>query len=1355
MTDRSLFISRRAKERIEGEGAAEARPLQAWRDAEAYVLLAAPGAGKTSVFKSEAEASGGEYITARNFITLGPASCSPKAPLFIDGLDEVRAGSASRRDPLEEIRKRLNQLRRPRFRISCREADWLGAVDKNALRAVAPNGELAELHLLPLDDEEILVIVSRNPSAAASAKDFLSQAKRRGVRALLGNPLLLNLMIEAVRGDQWPRGRADVYRLASERLAIEYNDEHRAERKAAPSTEVVLDDAGLLSALLLLSGVEGFSAQATFNPLGGATTVESIPTALGLRDPHAALSSKVFAADGEIRIPLHRTVAEYLAARAIACRVQRGLPIGRVLALMSGLDGGIVEPLRGLHAWLAVHCTSNRRELIDRDPLGVVLYGDLTSFTTLEKEHVLQALHREAQRFAFFRRGHWEAHPFGALATADMVPTFRNLFAAPNRDLAHQSLLDCVLDAIGHTHEPDALATLRSSLEKLVRDDSFNPSLRAEALQSWLRLAPADLQPARALLDQINSGAVSDPDDELAGLLLDCLYPARLPTEEVLDYLHRPKRESLNGKYRHFWIDALIDRTPSSALASLADRWIKARSELQGERWDLDRNRLAGRLLAAAVRAHGESVPIERLYKWLGAGIDEHGFAALRDEDAAPLRNWLAVHPELQKALVAYGWTQVRKDPSTGSRFFWESETRLFRSTRPADWYEWLLEQAAATEDEALARYCFDNAAHAALNQLPGFDITMEQVERWVENNRKKWPGADDWLSDAWSLPLDHWEGEEFRRKAEHEAKESELRRERRRHIEPHLAELRNGIAPPGLMMQVAYAYEERYLDVRGDSPLARVQDLLGGSIDEAVSVVHGLVAALSRDDLPSVVEILKIDATQRHHYLRPVCLLGARLAFERDADVWRRWREDLARRLVAFWLTEGLGEPPGWYEALCAQHPDWVASVLVPFAVQRIRGQAQSNIAGLWSLAKDEAPKDLARLVLPELLQRYPARADEAQLRVLNGELLRAASRHLDSELIADQIGRRLAMKSLDAGQRIAWLVAGVAIDAEKYSRLLVDFVGERQSHAAQLALALEQQEGRRRSAASAPARVLGRLIELIAPHAAPEHPEGAFWVGDADRRRDLLNDFINQLAAQESAAAAEELDRLRSLPTLQRWRLALDAAAFEQQRLARDAAFHHPTIDEIASTLANGAPANPLDLAALMLDYLQDLQAQLRGDDTNRLRLFRRDDGRTSKAENDCRDVLLPMLRDRASRVGVHVETEGRSAREGRTDMRASLVLPNKRIAVPIEVKKEKHRALWSGWRTQLKDLYAVDPAAGGVGIYLALWFGEKVTASPSGKRPVTPHELQCALTNLIESEDRARLTVFVFDLSLPGKI
>lgn len=1344
MTLRGLYVQRRARAQVDGQNSTEVRPLSAWRDVGAYVLLAEPGGGKTRAFKAEAEASGGEYITARDFVALGPRSRAAGGPLFIDGLDEVRAGAPSRRQPLDEIRRQLDQLGRPRFRISCREADWLGAVDQDALRALAPDGELAELHLTPLDDEEVVALISEILGGdTASAVEFLTQANERGVRPLLGSPLLVNLMVDAVRsGDQWPSSRAEVYRLACERLATEYNEEHRAERRSVRSIGILLDDAGLLSALMLLSGLGGFST-------GG---VEHISAALGVEDPLAALSSKVFAAEGGVRVPIHRTVAEYLAARTIARRMEMGLPLGRVLALMSGLDGGIVEPLRGLHAWIAVHCRSCRDELIDRDPLGVVLYGDLTCFSTQEKGRLLRALKREADRFVWFRRGNWDANPFGVLATADMVHTFTGLLTAPDRDLAHQALLDCVIDAIEHSREPHALVSLQIPLEAVTRDSSFASGLRSSALTARLLLNPTDARAARRLLDEINSGVVADPDDELAGLLLYRLYPSHLGADQILDYLHRPKREGFSGTYRHFWMDALIKSTPTSALPTLIDRWNAATSEPEGQRWDIDRNHVSGRLLAAAAQACGETVPIERLYDWLSIGQDKHGFAALKDDDAAPFRDWLSARPDLQKALVEHGWTRLRKDSSTGRRFFWESETRLFRATRPADWYAWLLEKAAATTDGELARYCFESAAWAAIQQPPGFEIKMEQVEDWVGKNRSKWPEADRWLSDAWSLRLDDWQRDAFRRNSEYQAKQSELRRERRAHVEPYLAALQAGTAPPHLMMHVAYAHEERYTDIDGDTPLTRVQNLLGGSAEEAASVIEAFPAVLSRQDLPSVAEILKIDATQRHHLLRPACLLGARLASERNPDAWRSWREGLATRLVAFWLTEGIGEPPSWYRALCLEHPDWVAPVLVPFALRRIRKQPQDNIAGLWTLAQDDASKELARLVLPELLHGFPARASEAQLRILNVELLHGASRHLEPQVIASELKRRLVMKSLDAGQRVAWLVAGLAVYPERYSRKVVEFVGDRQTHAAQLALAVEHQAGRRRGASSVPPTVLSRLIELIAPHAVPEHREGAFWVGDDDRRRDLLLGFINQLAAQESLGAAAELDRLRNLPALARWRLALDGAAFDQQRLSRAASFRHATIDQVADTLANLTPANPLDLLALVLDLLHDLQRRLRGADTNGLRLFRRDNRRTPKIENDCRDVLAELLRERALRVGVHFETEGRSANEKRTDLRASLVKPDKRIALPIEIKKEDHPDLWSGWRTQLKTLYATDPDADRVGIYLVLWFGEGLRGGPNGQRPKTPSNLRDAMTALIEPEDRSRLRVHVLDLSLP---
>ena len=94
------------------------------------MLLGAPGAGKTEAFKLEAEHSGGCYVTARDFITFDDKPEWRGTTLFIDGLDEARAGSTDGRTQFDRIRAKLDRLGRPMFRLSCREADWFGAIDK-------------------------------------------------------------------------------------------------------------------------------------------------------------------------------------------------------------------------------------------------------------------------------------------------------------------------------------------------------------------------------------------------------------------------------------------------------------------------------------------------------------------------------------------------------------------------------------------------------------------------------------------------------------------------------------------------------------------------------------------------------------------------------------------------------------------------------------------------------------------------------------------------------------------------------------------------------------------------------------------------------------------------------------------------------------------------------------------------------------------------------------------------------------------------------------------------------------------------------------------------------------------------
>ena len=219
--------------------------------------------------------------------------------------------------------------------------------------------------------------------------------------------------------------------------------------------------------------------------------------------------------------------------------------------------------------------------------------------------------------------------------------------------------------------------------------------------------------------------------------------------------------------------------------------------------------------------------------------------------------------------------------------------------------------------------------------------------------------------------------------------------------------------------------------------------------------------------------------------------------------------------------------------------------------------------------------------------------------------------------------------------------------------------------------------------------------------------------------------------------------------------WALRLDAACFDNARLVRSAGFTHPSGAQVAAVLANRAPANAADLAALMVDQLHGLVKRLRGSETSGLRLFWQPDGagaNQAKSENDCRDVLMERLSDRLLQLNVSLEREPSAAFEKRPDMRASAVVSGQRVRVPIEIKKDSHRHLWTAWRDQLDRLYAIDPAARGSGIYLVLWFGLNPRPTPEGDKPSGAKRLEELLDERMSAEGRHRLKVLVLDLSWP---
>ena len=554
----------------------ESRPLDEFRSVPAYVLLGDPGAGKTTAFEAECEALGEKAhpITADDFLTYDASNLPSEwreKTLFIDGLDEVRTGVQGV-STFRDIRKLLRALGKPRFRLSCRQADWLGENDRNKLQVVAQGSEVIVLRLDLLTVSDVEKILNAR-SDIPDPRVFITTAQEKGVDGLLFNPLCLDLLAKAVVDGDWPESRKETFEMACARMVREPNEEDQAVIASSnlPTPDQLLDAAGRLCAVQLIAGVAGYT-------LHGQPDIE-YPALDQCGDHHDrlrfALATKLFRGVSDNRFtPVHRHIAEFLGARYLSQLIDKGLPTQRVLALITGADGGVVTEMRGLSAWLAAQCSRARMTLIERDPIGVGLYGDLHQFSHDEKRVLLNALERAGDRLGSGLASRYWTAAFGPLVTANMEPALREILTDPARDEQHQMLALFVLRIL---EEGPPLPELSTPLFDMSCDNTrsgrvligshfmlfFTPALK-------VRTRPI-LQLKRLLAD-IRTGRVTDPENELLGTLLTKLYPRDLPAVEVWNYLSESDGPNLTSPSFRFWSHSLFEQSSDRDVSELLDR---------------------------------------------------------------------------------------------------------------------------------------------------------------------------------------------------------------------------------------------------------------------------------------------------------------------------------------------------------------------------------------------------------------------------------------------------------------------------------------------------------------------------------------------------------------------------------------------------------------------------------------------------------------------------------------------------------------------------------------------------------------------------------------------------------------
>ena len=1324
------------------------RPLEEFRSATAYVLLGGPGSGKTKAFEAECDAleESACLVTARDFLTLDIDSRPEwrNKTLFIDGLDEIRAGTPNAREPFERVRGRLDKLGRPRFRLSCRDADWLGDNDRRHLESVSQDSQVKVLRLDPLTDADVNQILNGR-LGDGDAQEFIAAARERGVDGLLKNPQSLIMLADVVaEGGSWPKSRLETFGKACSNIVREHNEEHQLGGQQY-TPDQLMDAAGRLCAVQLLAGTAGNSLRqneaADDYPLLDACNYGSPEMLRGV------LSTKLFKSESNNRfVPVHRHIAEFLGARCLARIIHDGLPARRVLALMTGGDGIVVTEMRGLSAWLAAHCHSARADLIDRDPIGVGLYGDIRQFSHDEKRALLKALSHEVK--ALSREGSrlGSAFPtaaaFGALATPDMESVLEELLTSSSRSRDHQMLTEFILRVLA---QGAPLPGLSKILLEIVRDDTWWPRINVPALDAFIHLHNSQDKTGelKKLLADIQSGGVSDPDNELLGTLLTQLYPRELLPSEVWDYLSETGDLELIGRYCVFWDTGLIQKSSPRDLVELLDSLAERLPHLQST---LDARYLHGlplKLLAAGLEANGDEIEPKRLYDWLSVSIWDQDLEGSWDggESIRNIRSWLEQRPEIQKKVIVEGLDRCLETDEFRYHAF-EVHKRLYRARPPHDFGLWCLEQSVAVADTKpqVAEHLLEVAALANKHRSGNEGLSLEVLQEHAQENEKLRTSLVRLLSPP-PTPPKHRDRvtEQILEKRKQQAQQ------RLDSVRSNEAALRENRAAPALLDRMAREYFGNLFNAE-NGPNS-IEEWLRGVRDLIDATLLGLRGVIDREDVPEIDEILSLREKGHSHYLGIPFLAGL-AEIERTApEDSSRWDDGRIRKAIGFYYCTPHGDyRPRWYRRLLEARSEIVADVQVLFATSEFRSDRE-HIYKLWELAHDRGHARVARHASLPLLHSFPTRCRIKQIESLD-RLLWAAIQHADRRPLQELIGSKLSRKSMNIAQRVHWLAAGFTVSPAAYKESLKDFIEKGEARIQHLLAFFCPEDSVRFSFDGLGVPGLDLLIRLVGSYAGPAQRSEQGWISHQMKASDFVHKLIQRLAASPEPAASDALEILHADTVLSRWQDVLAHAKDTQRVIRRDAGYRHPKIDQICRTLNGGTPANAGDLAALVRDRLCDLAVKIRTGNTDDWRQYWNEKPRTPRHENFCRDALLSDLRERLP-DGVDAQPEGQYARNRRADIRVSC--QDFHFQVPVEVKKNGHRGLWSAMKNQLIKQYTSDPATNGYGIYLVFWFGKTYTQPPpTAPRPDSPQELQRKLEATL-SEDLARkISVCVIDVS-----
>lgn len=560
------------------------------------VLIGEPGLGKTTALKAEfarIRAQLGREDRA-HLVSLGTTrdrselaarifkarpfeewlAGEGRLHLFLDSLDEARVHITKVADLLLEGLADV-PLSRLALRLACRSADRHQRLESELEARFSGEGEFEVRELAPLCKRDVLDLAN---ARELDGEEILRVIIERELQPLAMIPESLNFLLDCTSRDgHLPESRADAYASGLLALVEEGDEDRRHDGEGeVQGAGARLALASRIAAALVLSGrsavrIDGVPPapdDATPAQLAGGYELDreaAIPpkveaSAANLVD---VLRTSLFTGHGEGLFGFAQaSYGQFLCASWLATG-----PLSRAQVenlLFSASDAGlrVVPQLREVATWLAAIDESFFRRLLDLDPT-VLLRADPIGLDDDGRRRLVDALLAGVGNYEVERWDRRQREGYRRLAHPGLVEQLRAVIF----DSAADSFVRQVACDVAGACE---LLTLESGLVDLALDASADLQVRIAALSAqrdWPASGGRDRLRPLAL-----EAIADDEDDELKGAALRVLWPDVLSAQELFACLTPPKRESLYGLYKGFFLTELLTGLDPADLPT-ALRW--------------------------------------------------------------------------------------------------------------------------------------------------------------------------------------------------------------------------------------------------------------------------------------------------------------------------------------------------------------------------------------------------------------------------------------------------------------------------------------------------------------------------------------------------------------------------------------------------------------------------------------------------------------------------------------------------------------------------------------------------------------------------------------------------------------